>query len=65
LTFVDWGICEMASTLAFCIPNVMTLALSLRPMQGHGKVRAENATQEYIHTCERVKECEGLNSHTP
>jgi hypothetical protein len=55
----------MASTLAFCIPNVMTLALSLRPMQGHGKVRAENATQEYIHTCERVKECEGLNSHTP
>jgi len=55
----------MASTLAFYIPNVTTLALGLRPMQEHGKVWAENATQESHSHSERVKECEGLSSHIP
>jgi hypothetical protein len=39
------------------IVNVMTLPLGLRPMQGHGKVWAKNATQEsHSHSweCERV-----------
>ncbi len=51
----------MASTLAFCISNVTTLALGLRPKQGHGKVWVESATQKSL---SHSQECEGLSPHT-